>query len=123
MVRAGVKVIAEANKLTAARLIGRLIREASYGVTSSERAISQLNGEMADVRKRLAAAESLARSRAVLPGTIAIDKVMRYEAHLGRQLTQTLQLLERLQTARAGKPAPPPVALDVTVTGGIPGPA
>jgi hypothetical protein len=120
MVRAGVKVIAEAHKMTATKLINRLIREASYGVTSSQCAISQLNGEMVDVRKRLAAAESLARSRAVLPGTNAIDKVMRYEAHLGRQITQTLQLLERLQTARAGKPVQPPVAQDVAVTGGMP---
>jgi hypothetical protein len=40
---------------------------------------------------------------------------MRYEGHLARQLTQTLNTLERLQVARAGTPPPPPVALNVTV--------
>jgi hypothetical protein len=51
----------------------------------------------------------------MLPDASTLDRVMRYEAHVSRQLLQTLHTLERLQAARAGEPVPPPAALDVTV--------
>ncbi len=35
-----------------------------------------------------------------------LEKVMRYEGHLHRQLVQTLHELEPMQARRAGKPTP-----------------
>ena len=35
-----------------------------------------------------------------------LEKVMRYEGHLHRQLLQTLHELEAMQARRAGRPAP-----------------
>jgi hypothetical protein len=54
----------------------------------------------------------------VLPDDATLNKVTRYEAHLSRQMLQSLHTLERLQAARAGQSVPPPAALDVTVEAG-----
>jgi hypothetical protein len=45
----------------------------------------------------------------------SLDKVMRYEAHLNRQLISALHALQRLQALRAGQDVPPPVAVGVNV--------
>jgi hypothetical protein len=60
------------------------------------------------------------RERLVLPPAETLDKVMRYEAHLNRQMLQAPHELQRLQAARAGAPVPPPAVLDVTVEAGGP---
>ncbi|MDB5307083.1 MAG: hypothetical protein JWO38_1285, partial [Gemmataceae bacterium] len=57
----------------------------------------------------LGGAVELARQVNLLP-THSTDKVIRYEAHLSRQLTQTFQLLDRLQAARVGGRLRPPAA-------------
>jgi hypothetical protein len=53
--------------------------------------------------------------KSILPDQDTLDKIMRYEAHLGRQLMQAMHMLERLQKVRAGESVPAPAALDVTV--------
>jgi len=45
-------------------------------------------------------------SARLLPHPLDIDKICRYESHLGRQLTQTLHELEARQALRRGKAAP-----------------
>jgi hypothetical protein len=60
----------------------------------------------------------LARRRAVgavLTGEL-VEQLARYEAHLGRQLQQTLVQLERLQALRAGEYVPPPAVAELGVT-------
>ncbi len=54
----------------------------------------------------------------LLPGNGVDERVVRYESHLGKQLSTTLHELERLQALRAGRAVAPPVAVDVTVTAG-----
>jgi hypothetical protein len=56
----------------------------------------------------------------MLPDGATLEKVTRYESHLSRQMLQALHTLERLQAARAGRPALPPAALDVTVSADTP---
>lgn len=60
-------------------------------------AVAQANGR-----------ERLARARAanLLPQPDVIDRVMRYEAHLNRQLLSALHELEALQARRVGQPVP-----------------
>ena len=53
----------------------------------------------------------------LLPPTDTVEKVIRYEGHLGRQLAATLQQLERLQAYRAKRDFAPPVAVHVTIDG------
>jgi len=45
-------------------------------------------------------------SARLLPHPLDIDKIMRYEAHLSRQLFQALHELEATRAARHGQPAP-----------------
>jgi hypothetical protein len=53
------------------------------------------------------------RLLAAVPET---DRIARYEAHLSRQLAQSLHELQRLQAARAGVPVTPPAVVDVSVS-------
>ncbi len=57
------------------------------------------------------------RRERLLPDGAVVERIVRYEAHLGRQLAQALHELQRLQAARAGEPMSPPAALDVTISG------
>jgi hypothetical protein len=50
-----------------------------------------------------------------LPETETLDKIIRYEASLTRQLFHSMNQLERLQRQRLGENVPPPVAVDVEV--------
>jgi hypothetical protein len=83
--------------------------------------VKRLEAELARLDGRVTAEAESARRKALLPKPDVLDRVMRYEAHLARQLTHTLHTLERLQLTRRGTSPPPPAALDVTVeAGGIP---
>src|SRR5207247_8480339 len=44
-----------------------------------------------------------------LPPVDAADKLLRYEAHLDRQLYRAMDQLERLQRRRRGENVPPPL--------------
>jgi len=56
-----------------------------------------------------------AASARLLPHPLEIDKIIRYEAHLSRQLFQALHELESMRAARRGQPAP---LLRVDIQGG-----
>ena len=54
------------------------------------------------------------------PSEIALEKIIRYGAHLGRELDRTLQQLERLRRIRTGQPTPSPIeaqTIHLTVAG------
>lgn len=69
-------------------------------------------GAHADVKRKKFDADQVAAERdrmrreRLLPDAATLDKVMRYEAHLNRQLNQTLHELEALQARRQGGVAP-----------------
>jgi hypothetical protein len=48
-----------------------------------------------------------------LPTADATDKLLRYEAHLDRQLYRALDQLERLQRQRGGENVPPPLNINL----------
>lgn len=73
-----------------AQLLWRLNRVAAYEAA-----------ELAEAHKRADDG-----GRAHLPPADKLDKVVRHEAHLGRQLFQTLHELEALQARRRGERAP-----------------
>ena len=45
-----------------------------------------------------------------------MDRLLRYETSLSREIDRTLNQLERLQRMRLGQPVPPPINLNVTST-------
>lgn len=55
---------------------------------------------------------------AIVPDDSTLNRVSRYEAHLGRQLQAALDQLERLQRLRASEDVPAPARLDLAVKGG-----
>jgi CRISPR/Cas system-associated endonuclease Cas1 len=48
-----------------------------------------------------------------LPPVDATDKLLRYEAHLDRQLYRAMDQLERLQRQRRGENVPPPLDINL----------
>jgi hypothetical protein len=62
-------------------------------------------------REKLAE-EAEARSYS-LPSASATDKLLRYEAHVDRQLSRTMDQLERLQRRRKGENVPPPLNINL----------
>ncbi len=53
------------------------------------------------------------RSAAALPSMDVLDKIMRYETKLHKQLARAMTQLERLQRMRQGEAVPPPLSVDV----------
>ncbi len=93
--RACIAAIADASKTAVADLIAGAVyhyeceeRGARYRLEQAEKAIGRWR-----------------EARALLEGP-ELEKVMRYEGHLHRQLLQTLHELEAMQARRAGKPTP-----------------
>lgn len=63
--------------------------------------------------------DTLARKKAgrLLLDEKVMDRVLRYETTMERAFLRTLHELQRLQAVRAGGSVPPPLALDVNVSG------
>jgi hypothetical protein len=65
-----------------------------------------------EVQLELRSAEQRAdKSAALLPSVEALDKIMRYEASLEKQIYRALGQLERLQRSRQGETMPPPISM------------
>ena len=56
----------------------------------------------------------VAIDRAAIPNTEALNKILRYEAAIDRQIGRALDRLERLQRRRKGEMLPPPVSVHLT---------
>jgi len=49
-----------------------------------------------------------------IPNDDALDKILRYEAAIDRQMSRSIDRLERLQRRRQGEMIPPPVSVHLT---------
>lgn len=49
----------------------------------------------------------------LLPSQADLDRIVRYESHLSREIERNINLLERLQRARRGCPPPPTIKVDL----------
>jgi hypothetical protein len=77
-----------------------------------------LDGKIRQAESRLknqlelqSAEQKAKRGSALLPSPEALDKIVRYEAGLERQLYRALNQLERLQRMRQGETIPAPISL------------
>jgi hypothetical protein len=61
--------------------------------------------------------DAMRRAVATLPSGDVLEKIVRYESALQRQLYRSMNQLERLQRRRLGENVPPPVVMDVSVRG------
>lgn len=104
-VRQGIAAMAEEEESTAERLIATARHRLQIEVIKLKAETDRVTTDL----------DHLRRER-LLPDTVTVDRVTRYEAHLSRQLAQALHELQRLQAARAGEPVTPPVVVDLTVS-------
>jgi len=58
--------------------------------------------------------QEVAIAEHVIPSSKALDKLLRYETAIERNLNRAQDRLERLQRRRSGKPVPPPLNLKLT---------
>ncbi len=95
----------------------RLRQRAADRAADAERG----DARVVELTARVAAAADRKRAKLLLPDPLTVQKIAWYEAHLGRQLEQTLNRLERVQALRAGKDVPPPAAGTLVVEVAEPG--
>jgi hypothetical protein len=86
-----------------------------------EKVLKCLNPEIRDAEywlerneKREHAEEQARQSAAVLPSAEILEKILRYETALERQLFRAMNQLERLQRRRLGENIPAPVTMDIS---------
>lgn len=63
---------------------------------------------------RSTSVQEIATAQHVIPNGDALDKILRYETTIERQLTRSVDRLERLQRRRQGEIVPPPLRVHLT---------
>ena len=86
-----------------------------------ERILDYLDQELKNLRERFlqftereSIEEQARQEAAVLPPAQTLDKILRYETALDRQLFRAMTELERLQRRRLGENVPPPLTMEVS---------
>jgi hypothetical protein len=67
-----------------------------------------------ECKEREETEEAARQAAEVLPSPAVLDKILRYEATVERQLYRAMNQLERLQRRRNGEEVPPPLTMDVS---------
>ncbi len=94
-IRKGIASMAAKTGMNPDALLSAAVKTAREDVSSSEKGAERLVTELGRMRRER-----------LMPLGPELDKIMRYEAHLNRQLNQTLHELEALQVRRQGGVAP-----------------
>jgi hypothetical protein len=110
--RAAVARVATELGMTNAVFVEAVVAALAELQVECEKLLRDREDEEAAVAGRMAARRLRALAARALPSACVLDKVIRQEGHLGRQLDLTLRQLERLQAART--PASPVVAAVLT---------
>ena len=79
-----------------------------------DRKIRDLEYWMERREEREATEEQACQAAAMLPSEATLDKILRYETALLRQLNQAMNQLERLQRRRQGENIPAPLTVDIS---------
>ncbi|HSH14746.1 MAG TPA: hypothetical protein VLD18_01850, partial [Verrucomicrobiae bacterium] len=90
------------------------VRNKEQTLTFLDRRLQHLQWRKDRCRKREAAEEAARQSSAVLPAMASLDKILRYETKLERQLYRALAQLERMQRRRQGENIPAPLSAEVS---------
>lgn len=82
-----------------------------------DRRLSLFRYMLSDRKAAEAQAEAAEQAAAVLPAAEVLDKIMRYETKLERQMYRAMAQLERVQRMRRGKTIPAPLSVEVSERG------
>jgi hypothetical protein len=80
-----------------------------------DKQIKRFGGIAENRQTQMDSEDNIRRAAAMLPAQEVIDKIVRYESALQRQLYRSMNQLERLQRRRLGENVPAPVVMDVSV--------
>ena len=83
-------------------------------LTAIDRLLEQYGWQERTATEREEAEESARQAAAVLPSADTLDKILRYETTLDRQLYRAMNELERQQRRRQGETVPPPLTMEVS---------
>jgi hypothetical protein len=97
------------------------LEEAALRARQKEQALAYLDEKLTvlawqkeDCENRERTAEQARQAAAVLPSLEVLDKILRYETKLERQMFRALAQLERLQRMRRGEAIPAPLTVEVS---------
>jgi hypothetical protein len=76
--------------------------------------LRKLSWRQSDCEERENKAEEAQQAANVLPSADTLEKILRYETALERQLFRAMNQLERLQRRRLGEDVPAPVTVEVS---------
>jgi hypothetical protein len=79
-----------------------------------DRKLRSISWSRSGCEEREAAEEGARQAAAVLPSAEVLEKILRYEAALEKQLFRAMNQLERLQRRRQGENIPAPLTMDVS---------
>ena len=79
-----------------------------------DREVRMLEWGRNDCLQRESAEERARQSAAVLPSADVLEKILRYETALERQLFRAMNQLERLQRRRLGENIPAPMTMEIS---------
>jgi len=82
-------------------------------LTAIDRQLNHYDWQQREATEREEAEESAHQAAAHLPSAQTLDKILRYETTLERQLYRAMNQLERLQRRRNGENIPPPMSMDI----------
>jgi hypothetical protein len=77
--------------------------------------ISEFEDLINERQEQMNAEDHMRRAIALLPSDEFLEKIVRYESALQRQLNRSMNQLERLQRRRLGEHIPAPVIMDVSI--------
>jgi|SRR5579862_8025972 len=83
-------------------------------LTYIDRELTCFEWKLTELREREEHEAESRRDAAFLPSPTVLDKILRYEASLERQLYRAMNQLERLQRSRKGEVVPPPLTMEVS---------
>ena len=79
-----------------------------------DRELSRIRWDKEECKRREEKVEEARQAAAVLPSLAVLEKIMRYETKLERQLYRAMAQLERLQRMRQGEMVPAPLTVEVS---------
>ena len=89
-------------------------RQKAQALAHLDERLTLLCWQKEECEKRESHVEQARQAAAVLPSLEVLDKILRYETKLERQMFRAMAQLERLQRLRRGEAVPAPLTVEVS---------